>query len=154
MEINIKDYLSEEEIKEILEEEFKNQIRKKLSSDKETERILGNLAYHLVQQEIEKITPKHATYLEDKVKQILKEKSSLSYLIFKTHYLDNSPESFATKLIEQTVKENSELIKQKTIDSIKDHNFSKEIAQSLEKTTEDLAGNIYKISELLTSKNE
>ena len=71
MEIDFKEYLSDGEIKDIIVEEFRIQIRKKFSSEKETERLLGNLAFHIVKEELEKITPNYEEYLNTKVNKIL-----------------------------------------------------------------------------------
>jgi hypothetical protein len=153
MEINIENYLSENEIKEICRDEVINLIRSKFSNEKETERILSNLSYAIVFNEIEKNMPNYKDFLIKKTESILKCNSSLKYLIYNNHYLTNEPISFASKLVENTVKENQQLIKDMVIESIINHDFSDEISVSLTKTAEELVSNIYDLSNLLTKKH-
>ena len=55
MEINFKEYLSEDEIKDIVIDEFRSQLQAVFKQEKELERVMGNLAYHIIQEELEKI---------------------------------------------------------------------------------------------------
>jgi hypothetical protein len=153
MQIYIENYLSENELKEICRDEVINLIRSKFSNEKETERILSNLSYAIVFNEIEKNMPNYKDFLIKKTESILKSNSSLKYLIYNNHCLTNEPISFASKLVENTVKENQQLIKDMVIESIINHDFSDEISVSLKKTAEELVSNIYDLSDLLTKKH-
>jgi hypothetical protein len=154
MEINIYDYLDNAEIKSICIQEVRELIKKSFENEKDRERILGNLAYDMVFGEIEKITPDYKDFLVTKVNKILHEESSLRYLIYNNHYSTHEPVSFASKLVELTVKENQQIIKDKVVKTITEHDYKNEIANSLESYVNDLASNVYKLTEILTKQNE
>lgn len=48
MDINIREYLDDNSLKEIAEQEFRNRIYKEFSSESETKRITSNLCYQFV----------------------------------------------------------------------------------------------------------
>jgi hypothetical protein len=152
MEINIENYLSDSEIKEIVVDELRNQIRQHFRDESNANRLLSNLAHSIVQDEVEKIVPNHHETLVKKVASLIQGKD-LSYYVFNHRYSDGKPESYGAKLIEQTVIENKEVIKQKVVDAIQNKDYSDEALIKLENLSESFASNIYSFVELIRSKN-
>jgi hypothetical protein len=126
MEINPHNYLSHDEIKEICQDELRNQVKAFFKTEKEAQRLLSNLAYEMVDQEVSKIVPDYKSELVEQVNKILKDNSSLNYVILNYDFHSGAPRSAAAKIIEQTVKENTELIKQRVIESIKNRDYSED----------------------------
>lgn len=122
MNINIMDYLSNEEIKEICKDELRCNIRKIFSNEKETTRIITNLSYYELWKEIEKEVPNCKELIKEKTKEKLNEISSYDVLRKKGEF--NSENSVAQDILENCVIENKNIIEDKV----------KEILNSLSKT--------------------
>lgn len=111
MEINITEYLGEEEIREICKEEIRRKIRKSFG-DKDLERLIGNSAYTKAYDLIEEhITDEHKKEIAKKTNEIINDIGS--YEIFRYDYFTKKPESTASRIVDDVVKENKELIKEK-----------------------------------------
>lgn len=112
MEINFKDYLSEEEIKEIVKDEFRIKIRNEMNSEAETNRIISNLCYQFVWDMVDKqIEGSLEVILRDKIINIIKEMTD--FCIFRKADAWDKKESLGQKILEQAIIDNSEIIKQK-----------------------------------------
>jgi len=152
MEINIIDYLDEEEIKNICESEIRLQIREHFKTEENAKRLLSNLAYHIVKEEINKIVPNYEQELVAKVISLIKGKH-LEYQIFDfDSYGAGRAKSLGAKIVEQTIKENESLIKQKVIDSIQNKDYSDEAWNKFEALAETFTHNIYEFVELMRNK--
>ena len=152
MEINFKDYLSDDEVKEIVQDELRIQVRKFFSGTEEnTQRLLSNLAYSIVRDEVDKIVPNYEEELVNKVAELVKSKD-LSFHVFNYHYSTNAPTSFGSKLIEQTVKENQQLIKDKVVKTIQETDYSEQALMKFESLADDFTSNIYDFVNLMRDK--
>ena len=152
MEINFKDYLSDDEVKEIVQDELRIQVRKLFSGTEEnTQRLLSNLAYAIVRDEVDKIVPNYEEQLVNKVAELVKSKD-LSFHVFNYHYSTNAPTSFGSKVIEQTVKENQQLIKDKVVKTIQETDYSEQALMKFESLAEDFTSNIYDFVNLMRDK--
>jgi hypothetical protein len=153
MEIKIERYLNDSEIKEIVQDELRNQVRKFFSGTEEnTQRLLSNLAYSIVRDEVDKIVPNYEEELINKVAELIKSKD-LSFHVFNYHYSTNAPTSFGSKVIEQTVKENQQLIKDKVVKTIQETDYSEQALMKFESLADDFTSNIYDFVNLMRDKN-
>lgn len=152
MEIKIERYLDDSEIKEIVQGELRIQVRKLFSGTEEnTQRLLSNLAYSIVRDEVDKIVPNYEEQLVNKVAELVKSKD-LSFHVFNYHYSTNAPTSFGAKLIEQTVKENQQLIKDKVVKTIQETDYSEQALMKFESLADDFTSNIYDFVNLMRDK--
>lgn len=112
MEINIKDYLTESEIKEIIIDEFRSSLRNHLKDEKTVTRIISNAPYYKLYEVVDENLPEgYKEAIKNKVTELIADLSS--YSVFRYSYLDDrKPESLGSKIIESTVKENENLIKE------------------------------------------
>ena len=102
MEINVLDYLSQEEIKSICEQEVRTKIQRSLN-DREIDTIIGNGAYYKVWNVVDEyVKSEYQQKVVDKVHQIIDELSSFSILRYS--YDDKRPLSYASNLLEETVR--------------------------------------------------
>lgn len=155
MEIKIENYLDPHEIKEIVVDELRNQIRNHFQNEENAERLLINLSYQIVSDEVEKITPNYKDIIVAKVNQLINDKD-LSYHLYNFHYHTNQAVSLGAKYIEETVNENKQLIKDKVLSSIMNKDYSDEAWNKLERLAEDFTSNIYDFIETIKnfSKNK
>lgn len=147
MEIKIENYLSDSEVKEIVSDELRVQIREHFRNEENAKRLLSNLAYHIVMEEVDKIVPNHKEELVRKVTELLQQ-SDLKFHVFNYDIWNGTPKSFAAKTIEETVKENKQLIKDKVIQAIQNRDYSEDSLSKLE----ELGENIYSFVELIRGK--
>jgi hypothetical protein len=152
MEINISEYLSHDEIKDIVTDELRNQIRNHFNGEQESERLLSNLAHEFVFNEIEKISPNYKSQVIEKVESILSK--DLTFYIFRNHYSTNAPQSFASKLIDQTVKENIELFKSKIISDILAKDYTEDSLCKFQNLAENFTSNIYDFIDAIRDRKE
>jgi hypothetical protein len=142
MDLKIEQYLSHDEIKEIVQDELRSQIRNYFKNESESQRLLSNLAHDFVFNEIEKISPEYKNTVIDKVKSLLMQKD-LSFYVFKTNYSTNEPQSFASKLIDQTIKENIDLFKSKILSDVLAKDYTDDALCKFESLAESFTANIY-----------
>ncbi len=71
MEIKIENYLDEQAIREIAEDELRIQVKKHFSNEENAKRLLSNLAYHIVQEEVNKIVPNYEEELVSKIAKLI-----------------------------------------------------------------------------------
>ena len=110
MEIDISQYLSEEDKKSIAIEEYCNAIRQLVQVDKE--RILSNCAYTVVQKLVDDAFNEDLnTILVDKIKDIINNLSP--YSVFKRKDAWDKDESKGYKYLESAVEDNKQLIESK-----------------------------------------
>lgn len=154
MEIKIENYLSDSEIKEIVQDELRNQIKYHFAGNEDhVNRILSNLCYAIVSEEVEKIVPNHKDMIVEKVAKLITEKD-LSYHLYNFDtYGSGSAKSLGAKIIEQTVKENQQLIKDKVVESIQNADFTDEAFMKFENLAENFTHNIYDFVEMMRTKN-
>lgn len=152
MEIKIENYLDETEIKEIVENELRIQIRQHFKNEENARRLTSNIAYEIVTDEVNKIIPNYEQELINKVVELLSKKD-LTYHIFDFDtYGGGKARSLGAKIMEEAVRENKQLIKDKVVEGIQNRDYSEEAMIKLENLGEDFASNIYNFVELMRNK--
>jgi len=126
VEINIKDYLSEEEMKDIAISEYKTMIRKGLTEDMQPkrmidnyERVVANAVHYYLEDEVDKIIGTDVKkQIESTVKRVLNK--SLEYSIFRRKDHWEKEDSPATKHMDKCIRENLKIIEDKVKDKLSD----------------------------------
>lgn len=153
MEIRIENYLDNETIREVVIDELRSQVKEHFRNEENAKRLLSNLAYHIVREEIEKIVPNYEKELVDKVASLIRDKASVSFNLFDFDtYGSGRSKSLGAKIVEQTVQENKDLIKQKVLQAIQEKDYSDEALLKLESLSENFSSNIYDFVELMRGK--
>ena len=126
MEIKIEDYITEEEKKEIVISQFKEDVSKMLggneytSTGKDRDRIIKNSVAHWITEYIEKtLTDEDKNTIRENVLDTIKNRNDLSFYIFQKPDVWDRTEYTAYKIIQNAVKENEQFIKDKVTESIK-----------------------------------
>lgn len=112
MKINIKDYMSEEEIKAIIEDEIVRETRRTLCNEKEITRILTNVSYYELWKKIEQEVPNCQEIIEEKTKEKILEISKFDIFKKRDNFLEYK-DSLAQQLLDESVKENKNIIDDK-----------------------------------------
>tara|TARA_B100001059_G_C17566080_1_gene442612 strand:+ start:69 stop:560 length:492 start_codon:yes stop_codon:yes gene_type:complete len=157
--INIDDYLSEEEKKEIAIDVFRNQVKTQLfksidgtvQSDSEVQRVIGNISYEIVFNEVQKYIPDAKKMIEDKVSKILKEKD-LSYYVFRRKDAWDKEESLAITYLNQEVKSNEEIFKARIKKEMEEYDLGDDLNKELSDKFDKLANTMYSLSDLFINK--
>lgn len=129
--INIEDYLDRDEIKDII----KNQIRYIVERD--AERLLTNSAYYVVFKAVDEA-------LDNNAKELIKQKAievinNLSeFSVFRKRDTWDRENSIAYDILQEAVKENSNLIKQKVREAIENRDYERDIQNSMDYISEGL----------------
>jgi len=117
MEIDVKDYISEDKMIEIAEDTFREQCLRHFRDEERFERILKSLSYSIVRDLVDKeIKGDVAETIKEGVVECINEKD-YSYHIFreKTRWNDNS---IAQTLLNKAVIDNSKLIGDKCKEAV------------------------------------
>ena len=116
MNINFKDYLSDEEIKEIVIDELRKEARKHFCNEKEFTRILTNISYYELWKKIEEEVPNSQDIIKEKVKEKLNEISNYDIEWRNIDYskydlvITNPPFSQVREFIRHLIKQNIDFI--------------------------------------------
>ena len=102
MEVEIMDYIGEQKMREIVEEEFRYKIRRSLSDPKRLEDIITNVAFKCVWQAVDEATGEDAkAAIERKIPNVIAKLSE--YMVFRSK--DNGHDSVAQEMLEDVVRE-------------------------------------------------
>lgn len=108
-------YLTQDEMKDIAEQEFREVIRNK--SNKDLERIISNSAYQVVWKAVDESLDNEAiNILKQKVLDIISDMTEFN-VFCKPNAWDRK-ENMAHEILVQTVRDNHSLIEQKVVDQM------------------------------------
>ena len=161
MEINIDQYITEEEKKEIAIDVFRSQVKKELfnsidgtvQSDSEIQRVIGNITSEIVFLEVQKYIPDFRELIIKKVRKNITDKD-LNYELFRKKDAWGKEESLAVTYMQQEVKNNEEVFKSRIREYIKNFDLEPTINEEVSCKFEELSDTMYKLSELFINKNE
>lgn len=113
----IKEYLTEDEISDIVKNEFHNSVRKIFSTEREVARIISNLSYEFIFECVNNaIDGDFEERIKNGVLKVLNEGID-DYLVFrKSDSTLKHKSSIGQELLDQAVKDNAEIIYQKVKD--------------------------------------
>ena len=124
MEIRIEDYLSEDEIKDIVKDQFAYAVREKFRTEKDIERILTNLSYEFLFQEIDKAIGRDSfEYIKHKVSELLDDDSHIRYSIWREADAWGGKESPAVAVMKQAIQDNKQKIEDKVSMFVESYDF-------------------------------
>lgn len=150
MEIKIENYLSESEIKQIVIDEVRLSIREHFVNETNAKRLLSNLSYEIVYDEVDKIVPNSRQLVYDTVVSVIKDIKN--YSVFRDAAYGGK-KSLAYEIMEQAVRDNKDMINAKVKETIINKDYSKEIWEKFEELAETFISNICAITELGKRKN-
>jgi len=135
--IDVMDYLTEAEIKEECKGAVRNCIYQQFSKENELDRLIGNLGYEFIFQAINETTKQDSLQqIKDTVKKLVGQEQSIRYELFKAPNKWDSRESIGYTILQQALKENEGLIKDKVKQALSDYDFLSR--RDLQERMEDL----------------
>lgn len=141
MEINIEDYINESEMKRIVENEFRDRIRRYFLENK-----LSDLIYSLCNKEICGIIEEEIPNFEEEIKAAIpisiKNVSKFDIFRSKDEFL-YSKDSIGQRILERAVMENRDMIEQK-VKNIFSELSKEDIAAEIEGIITDKIENMFK----------
>lgn len=148
LEIKIEDYLTIDEMKDIIRDEFATSVARVLSKETNLTRIIGNIAHEIVFNEVGKYIPNYKELLTKNVKQIM-EKKDYKWEIFRCKDVWDREEGPGLTIIKETLNSNKEAIKKRIEDAINNFDIKALISDYLGKQMEEVADEFGKISDFL-----
>jgi hypothetical protein len=123
----IEDYLSIEEIKEECKLTLQKVILQHFSKESQIERLISNLSYEFLFDEISKCIGEDSEKLvKETVIKILKQPETFSYLLFRRKNTWEQEESKGYKILQETMESCKELIKNRIVEEIEKYDFNTE----------------------------
>lgn len=124
IEINISDYLSEEEIKEECKQAIRDLIYNTYKNETCIDRLISNLSYEFLFKQISKCIDKDAeTLIKNEVIELLKNGTSIKYELFRKPNAWDREASVGYKILQQAIKDSENLIREKVTEAINDYDF-------------------------------
>lgn len=157
--IDIDNYLSEEEKKEIARDYFRETLKihfcdkDSVLSDAQRDRHLGNITHHIIFKEVQKYIPNYKEFIEQKVLDVMNNKN-ISYEVFREKSDFGSKDSLAIRYINDFIEENKQILLDKVIEKINSFDYDKVIIDKLQNIMEESVGNIYDLFDKLKNKNQ
>ena len=159
--VNIDDYLSEEEKKEIAIDTFRNAIKNTMFKgnssdivkDSEIQRIVGNVAHVIVFEEVQKYIPDFKEQIVKKVRKCITE-DSLSYQVFRKKDAWEKEQSLAQDYIYQTVREQENEFKDRIKNEMANFDLKPQLNDEVVKYFEELASKMYGIADLFSNNTK
>lgn len=144
MEINFEDYISDEEKKEIVVEEYRSLVRAKMKTEYDLKRILSNIAYDVYYDIVDEcFDGTSKKLLKDNIDKIIADPSS--YNIFKKPNAWDRDANSAYKYLQEVIVANKPKIA-KIVSDLLEEQTIKACKEDMTKTIHDvLAGYIRKI---------
>lgn len=126
MTFNIDDYLSEERKSEIAEEMFRDAVRNKLREPGSLDRIMSNISYYAVFQEVDAAVEDGGETLRELIRErafkVINKGSNYDVFRSRTAWSDAST---ATKIVEELLQEKRDLIRDRVTQVINDMPFDR-----------------------------
>lgn len=138
MNINIEDYLSDEEIKQIVAEEFREKVRESIRRNGVTT-FIANIGYQNVFKIINNEIPEYENLVKNKTKEVIE--GLTSYSVFRKADLVDREDSLGQKYLEKAVEDNKNIINNKVIEifnKLGERDISYEISNIIEEKIEDM----------------
>lgn len=148
LEINLEDYLTIDEIKDVIRDEFAASVAKTLSKETDLTRIIGNIAHEIVFNEVKKYIPEFKELLVKNVKKLIEEQNFQWYM-FRGKDVWDKEEGPGLTIIKETLNSNKGAIKKRIEDEINNFDIKALISDYLGKKMEEVADEFSKISDFL-----
>lgn len=124
IEININDYLSEEEIKEECKRAIRDLIYNTYNNESRIDTLISNLSYEFLFKQISECINKDAeTLIRNKVIELLENDYSIKYELFRKPNAWDREASVGYKILQQAIKDSENLIREKVTTAINNYDF-------------------------------
>lgn len=105
--------LASEEIKDIIKEEFRNEVQRNIQKNG-ISTLIANIGYKNVFNIINNEIPKYENQVKEKTKEVIENLSS--YCVFRKKDLIDQEDSLGQKYLEEAIRDNKNIINKKVVD--------------------------------------
>ena len=144
MNVELTDYLSDEEIKDIIKEEFRNEVQRSIKRNG-ISTLIASIGYENVFNIINNEIPEYENQVKEKTKEVIENLSS--YCVFRKKDLINKEDSLGQKYLEEAIRDNKDIINAKVVDIFNELG-KQDISYEISSIIED------KINEMFIGKNK
>ena len=106
--VNVSDYLSEEEMKEICKDVFTNAVSRYINTENDLKRIIGNIGYETACDILDKQVPNFSNQIIEQTKKACADISN--YTVFRSANGWGDKDSVGKVILEQATKDNKDII--------------------------------------------
>ena len=149
--VEVSDYVSESEIKDIVKEEVRSQvgysIKEMFEKEDDIRRILCNTAYTAIEMEVEKLIPYYKETIASDVKKVI-DKHDLKYEVYHDS-MGFGNESLGTQIIHKAIKDNSDVITEKVEKLIKEYDIKELIEKTFKDKIQEFADKFGSVADML-----
>lgn len=125
--IDIKNYLTEEEIRNICEDQLRSSIAYQFRQEREITRLISNLSYEFMFKVISsEIGCDSFELILKKVKELIEKGSDIRYLLFHRANDYDKIDSPSITMINKALKDNEDLIRTKVVEAISKYSINED----------------------------
>ena len=138
---DIKDLLTEEEIKEECKAAVRRIVIERYERNDDLDRLITNLSYEYIFKAINETTGIDSIQkIKDTVSHLIQQESTIRYELFKPANAWDRSEAVGLKTLHEAIKENIPLIKEKVREAIGNYNFldRRDLQARMEDTFHDM----------------
>ena len=147
MEIDIREYLSEAEIKEGILSAFRDGVRKIFQNEREVARILSNVSYYTIFKEIDNIVPSCKDKIQENIQKQI-ENGDYRYHVFREASFGDA-EGEGARIAREYVYSRREEIMAKVQKAIDDYDVKPLVEKMFQRSFNDLADRFQNIADML-----
>jgi hypothetical protein len=151
--LNVDNYLTFEEKKNIIKELFTEKVAELLSKESNISRIISNISHDIVFNEVQRFIPNYEEQIKLNVQNILRE-NKLNYYVFKKKDAWDNDESLAIKYLNETVIANKDVFQSRIKECIENYDLSSDISENVSNHFSQMAESLSNLSELFYKKSK
>ena len=149
--INVNDYLSEEEQKEVVREAFLVATRSLFMKSENVERVLSNIAHDALSKDVDTLIPNYKEIIVKNLNTFLLRSDNLQFHIFRTEsYLSGKSEG--QKILDEAVQANKSRIEDKVRSAVDEFDYTKLVEKEAYDAFNELADGAGRIADVLYKK--
>ena len=160
-EIEIDNYLTDEEKKEIAIDVFRERISKDLfkcnmsniERDSEIQRIIGNISLNIVMEEVNRRIPNYEQMIKDSVKKCLEE-TIYAHYIFRRKDAWEREDSLGTIYLQEEIRANQQVIKNKIKEAIAEYNPESDISRKISEEFDNMSSSLNELADLFYNRSK
>lgn len=151
LKIDVNDYLSEEEQKDVVREAFLVATRSLFMKEDNVERVLSNIAFKALSKEVDTLMPNYKKKMVENLDKFFLRSDNLAYHIFHSAS-DYSGKSVGQKILDEAVQARKGQIEEKVQQAVDEFNYTKLVKKEAYEAFEALAEGAAGIAQVLYGK--
>lgn len=138
--VEIDDYLTEDDKRELVKDAFRDEVRSKIRSEYDMNTFINNLSYANVVEQVNKVVPNYEDKLRDKVAEVVDGLTSYTVFYKGSSIYGKEESSVGNEMIGELVKENRDVLNTKVLAIIEDldnYDIGQMISETINETLQE-----------------